>query len=125
MAHKCSSLGLRKVTWNLLLELGEIPRDCCDVEAPEDRLLRLPVEQELEGRLETTLRRMLARGQPFACVSRHGDLVTSLTLSFADDHLENERILLGSPANLDHVDLLRMHVPALAGGCSVGRDAER
>src|SRR5438034_10972426 len=65
---------------------------------------------------------MLARGQPFACVSRHGDLVTSLTLSCADDHLENERILLGSPANLDHVDLLGMHVPALAGGCSVRYD---
>src|SRR5438105_10124699 len=68
---------------------------------------------------------MLARGQPFACVSRHGDLVTSLTLSFADDHLENERILLGSPANLDHVDLLGMHVPALAGGCSVRCDPQR
>ena len=28
--------GLRKVTWNLPLELGEIPRDRRDVEASED-----------------------------------------------------------------------------------------
>jgi hypothetical protein len=35
------------------------------------------------------------------------------------------RILLGSLANLDHVDLLGMHVPSLTGNCSVSRDAER
>src|SRR5262249_29006982 len=57
---------------------------------------------------------MLARGQPFARLSRHGDLVTSLPLSFADDHLENERILFGNLANLDHVDLLG-HARALVG----------
>src|SRR5207248_3610803 len=30
------SAGLRKVTWNLLFELEEIPCDCRDVEASED-----------------------------------------------------------------------------------------
>jgi hypothetical protein len=29
-------------------------------------------------------------------------------LSFADDHLENERIMVGSPTNLDHVERSRM-----------------
>jgi len=66
------------------------------------------------------LRRMLVRGQPFACLSRHGDLVTRLALSFADDHLENERILLSSLANLDHVDLLGHARASWAGDCSVG-----
>src|SRR6266849_9369147 len=87
---------LRKVTWHLPLELGEVARDRRHVEAPEDRFLWLPVEQELEGRLETAFRRMLPRRQPLAHLSRHRDVVTSLTLSFADDHLENERIVLGN-----------------------------
>src|SRR5262245_66021316 len=49
---------------------------------------------------------MLARRQPLAHLSRHRDVVTSLALSFADDHLENERVALGSAPDLDHVDLL-------------------
>ena len=49
---------------------------------------------------------MLARRQPLTHLSRHGDVVTSLTLSFADDHLENERVVLGSAPDLNHVDLL-------------------
>jgi hypothetical protein len=34
-------------------------------------------------------------------------VVTGLTLSFADDHLKNERVVLGSAPDLNHVDLLR------------------
>jgi hypothetical protein len=34
-------------------------------------------------------------------------VVTSLALSFADDHLENETVVLGSAPDLNHVDLLR------------------
>ena len=49
---------------------------------------------------------MLARRQPLTHLSRHGDVVTSLTLSFADDHLENETVVLGSAPDLNHVDLL-------------------
>jgi hypothetical protein len=49
---------------------------------------------------------MLARRQPLAHLSRHRDVVTSLAVSFADDHLENERVVLGSAPDLDHVDLL-------------------
>jgi len=33
-------------------------------------------------------------------------VVTSLTLSFADDHLENERVMLRSAPDLNHADLL-------------------
>src|SRR5215471_11994192 len=96
----------RKVTWHLPLELGEVARDRRHVEAPEDRFLGLAVEQEPEGRFETAFRGMLARRQPLAHLSRHRDVVTSLALSFADDHLENERVALGSAPNLDHVGLL-------------------
>jgi hypothetical protein len=48
---------------------------------------------------------MLAGRQPLACLSRHRHVVTGLALSFADDHLELERIILASTPNLDHVDL--------------------
>src|SRR5258708_33028286 len=97
---------LRKVTWHLPLELGEVARDRRHVEASEDRFLWLAVEQEPEGRFETALRRMLACRQPLAHLSRHRDVVTRLALSLTDDHLENERAALGSEPDLDHVDLL-------------------
>jgi hypothetical protein len=32
-------------------------------------------------------------------------VVTSLTLSFTDDHLELQRVVLSNTPNLDHVDL--------------------
>src|SRR5262249_21869741 len=97
---------LRKVTWHLPLELGEVARNRRDVEASEDRFLWLAVEQESEGRFETAFRRMPAARQPLAHLSRHRDVVTRLTLSFADDHLENERVALGGAPDLDHVGLL-------------------
>src|SRR5215831_12597681 len=92
--------------WHLPLELGEVARDRRYVEASEDRFLGLAVEQEPEGRLETAFRRMLARRQPLAHLSRHRHAVASLALSFADDHLENERAVLASALDLNHVDLL-------------------
>jgi hypothetical protein len=75
---------------------------------------------------------MLALRQAFARLSRHGDLVTSLALSLADDHLENERIMLGSPAKLDHVDLsyqdkisnLQARSVVMADELTVNTDAE-
>src|SRR6516165_8236039 len=72
---------LRKVTWHHPLELGEVARNRRDVESSEDGFLWLAVEQEPEGRLETALRRVLARRQPLAHLSRHRDVVTSLALS--------------------------------------------
>jgi hypothetical protein len=51
--------GPREVTRQLSLEFGEVTRDYRRVEASENRLLRLAVEQEAEGRLETAFRRML------------------------------------------------------------------
>src|SRR5690349_7354787 len=104
--HVYVLLELRKVTWHLPLELGEVAREGRHVETPEDRFLGLAVEQETEGRLETAFGRMLPRRQPLAHLSRHGDVVMSLALSFADDHLENERVVLGSAPDLNHVDLL-------------------
>src|SRR5438128_2270569 len=97
----------RKVTWHLPLELGEVARDRGHVEAPEDRFHGLAVEQEPERHLDTAFWRMLPRRQPLAHLSRHGDVVTGLTLSFADDHLKNERVVLGSAPDLNHLDLLR------------------
>jgi hypothetical protein len=49
---------------------------------------------------------MFAGGQPFARFSGHSDVVTCLARCVADNHLEKERILLGSLANLDHISLL-------------------
>ena len=99
-------LELQKVTWHLPLKLGEVVWDRRHVEACEDRFLRLAVEQKPEGRLEAVLRRMLARREPLTHLLRHRDVVTSLTLSFADDHFENERVMFGSAPDLNHVDLL-------------------
>src|SRR5918996_3939478 len=95
----------------LPLELGEVARDHCHVEAAEDRLLRLAVEQEPEGRFQTALRRMLAGRQPLARLLRHRDVVAGLALSFADHHLELERlalarVALGGAPDLDHFRLL-------------------
>src|SRR6516225_10855599 len=97
---------LRKVTWHLPLELGEVARDRGHVEAPEDRFLGLAVEQEPERHLDTAFWRMLPRRQPLAHLSRHGDVVTGLALSFTDDHIENERVVRGSAPDLNHVDPL-------------------
>jgi hypothetical protein len=55
-----------EITWHLLFELREITRNRRYVETSEDRFLWLAIEQESEGRLETTLRGMLA----------HRDIVT-------------------------------------------------
>src|SRR5260370_32202241 len=97
-------LGPREVARQLWLEFGEVARDHRRVEASENRLLRLAVEQEAEGRLETAIRRMLPGCQPLAHLSRHRHVVTGLTRSFTDDHLEIERVALGNAPDLDHVD---------------------
>src|SRR4029450_883684 len=93
-----------KVTWTLPFKLGKIARDRRYVEASEDRFLGLAVEQEPERRLETALRGMLARRQPFAHLLRHRDVVTSLAVSFANEHLENGRGVFGGASDVDHID---------------------
>src|SRR5262249_61661533 len=62
----------------------------------------------------------LARRQLLPRLPRHGAVGTGLAIAFADDHREKERIRLGSPATLDHVDLLGHSRPSMAGDCSVG-----
>src|SRR5262249_1789357 len=74
--------GPREVARQLSLEFGEVTRDHRGVEASKNRLLRLAVEQEAEGRLETAFRRMLPGCQPLAHLSRYRHVVTGLTLSF-------------------------------------------
>ena len=80
----------------LPLEFGEVTRDHRHVEASENRLLWLAVEQETEGRLKTALGRMLAGRQPLAHFTRHRDAVTSYALSFTNDHFEIERDALAN-----------------------------
>src|SRR5262245_39961155 len=98
--------GLQKVTRHLPFELGEIARDRRDVEASQNRFLRLAVEQKPECRFQTALRRMLARGQAFAHLLRHRDVVMCLTVSFADDHLKAGRRGFRGASDVDHAGLL-------------------
>src|SRR5262249_55406420 len=102
----------------------EVPRNLRHVEASENRFLRLTIEQEPEGCFEATLRRVFARRQPFAQLSRHRDVVTRLALSLGDDHIESEGIALGGEPDLDHVALLapgvRAPVVAWKGTLAVG-----
>ena len=91
---------------HLSLELGEVTRDRRHVEASEDRFLRLTVEQEPEGCFEAALRRVFACRQPLAHLSRHRDVVPSLAISLADDHIENEGLALAGEPDLDHVAFL-------------------
>src|SRR5262249_55950567 len=88
------ALHVRKVTWHLPLELGEVARDHRYIEASENRLLWLAIEQETEGRLKTALGRMFAGHQPLAHFTGHGGMVTSLARSFTNDHFETERAAL-------------------------------
>src|SRR5262249_42538303 len=95
----------RQITRQLALEFGEVARDHRHVEAPEDRLLRLAVEQEAERRLDAALRRMLAAGEPLEGLLPHRDAVTRLPLALGDQPLKFERLARADAPNLDHVDL--------------------
>ena len=61
----------------------------------ENRLFRLPIEQETESCLEATLWHMFASSQSITGRLRHRRMVARLTLSFTDDHLEFERVTKG------------------------------
>src|SRR5260370_9674664 len=109
--HRCKKhpaharSGPREIARQLLLEFGEVARDHGHIEAPEDQFFRLPVEQESESRVETTLWRMLACGEPLARLLRHRHLMAALAFSLPDDHLECKRVALPSPLNFDHPPL--------------------
>jgi hypothetical protein len=85
-----------------MLELGEVARNHRNIEASEDRLLGLPVEQEAKSGLEATLGRMLAGCQLLAFHFRYCDAVTGFTLSFTDHDLEIEWVALTDALHLDH-----------------------
>src|SRR6266513_521438 len=94
--------GLREVVWQLALELGKVTGDHSDVETPQDRLLGLPIKQDLERRLDAMLRRVRAHLQSFASVSCHRDVMASLAVSRTDDDLEFEWIAFAGSLDLDH-----------------------
>jgi hypothetical protein len=74
----------------LALELGKVMGDHSNVETPQNRLVGLAIKQELERRLDATLRRLRAHRQSFASVSCHRDVMPSLAVSNTDDDLEFE-----------------------------------
>jgi len=88
----------------LLLEFWEVARDHRHVEASENRLLWLAIEQKTEGRLKTALERMFAGHQPFAHFTGHGDMVTPAPSR--NDPFETERAALTNAPDLDHGNLL-------------------
>jgi|SRR5690242_4618512 hypothetical protein len=94
--------GLREVLSQLALELGKVTGDHSDVETPQDRLLGLPVKQELERRLDATFRRVCACRQSLASVSPHRHMMPSLAVSHTDDDLEFEWIAFAGSLDLDH-----------------------
>ena len=71
----------------------------------KNRLLWLPIEQEKESRLEATLWRMFASGQSITGRLRHRHMVTRLTRSFTDGHLEFERVAIAKTLDLNHTGL--------------------
>src|SRR5712691_11760668 len=115
----------RQITRQLVLEFGEVTRDHGQVEAPEDRLLRLSVEQETERRLHTALRRVLAAGQPLEGRLRHRDVVARLALPFGDHYLEFEGLARADAPNLDHVDLRGRFARRLVYGNPAGEESAR
>ena len=94
--------GFGEVAWQLALELGKVTGDHSDVETPQDRLLGLPIKQELERSLDAMLRRMRAHRQSFASVSCQSDVMASLAVSHTDADLEFEWIAFAGSLDLDH-----------------------
>jgi hypothetical protein len=93
---------LREVVGQLALELGKITGDHSDVETLLDRLQGLSIKQELERRLDAALRRVRADRKLFGSVSRHGDMMVSLSVSDTDDDSEFERIAFAQAFDFDH-----------------------
>jgi hypothetical protein len=85
-----------------VLELGKVTADHSDVETPQDRFLGFAIEEELEGRLDATLRRVRVHRQSFARVSSHCDVMASFALANTDDDLEFEWITFAGSLDLDH-----------------------
>src|SRR5262249_34629477 len=93
---------LRQVARKLALELGEILRDHPHVEAAQDRLLGLAVEQEPERRLQAGFRRVPAGTEPLAHLARSGDAMVRLAVALLDDDIEFEGITVGQARHADN-----------------------
>src|SRR5215510_11207678 len=93
---------LREVARQLALELRKVMGDHGDVEMPQNRLLGFAIKQELERRLDATCRRVSARRQSLASVSRHRHMMASLAASDTYDDLEFEWIAFAGSLDLDH-----------------------
>ena len=106
----------REVARQLLLEFGEVARDHCCVEASEDQLFRLAVEQKPEGRLETALWRCCRRS------TARRSLGTSSPRGGSRPALRGRPprtrgVALACTLDLDHVDVLQgwVRLPRIAG----------
>jgi hypothetical protein len=85
-----------------MLELRKVTGDHSDVETPQDRLLWLAVEQELECCPDAMLRRIRTHRQSFASVSRHRDVMASLARPHSNNDLEFEWVAFAGLLDLDH-----------------------
>jgi hypothetical protein len=98
-ADMAAESGLRKVAWQLALELGKVMGDHSNVETPQNRLVGLAIKQELERRLDAMLRCVR---ESFASLPCHRDAMASLAVSHTDDNLEFEWIAFAGSLDLDH-----------------------
>src|SRR5262249_22518010 len=101
-SRRYAKSGSRQVAWQLALEFRKITGDHSDVETPKDRLLGLAIKQELERRLDATLRRVRTHRQSFASRSCHRDVMTRLAVSDTEDDVEFEWIAFAGSLDLDH-----------------------
>lgn len=105
--------GLRQIARQLALEAGKVAGDQGDVDASEDRLFGLTIEQESERRLKAALRRVSALRQSLASVAHHRHMMTALAAAFADDHPDFKR--LASPVRLTSITALSIENTPSAG----------
>src|SRR5271170_4873204 len=92
---------IREVSRQLTLELGEVFRDDFDVEAAQDRLCGLAVEQKPKRGFDAALcRRSRREAREIGARERHP--MPGLLVVFANNDIERQRIVAGLSRDLDH-----------------------
>lgn len=84
-----------------LLEFRKIARDGSDIEAPENRRIRLAVEQKAERRLNTLLCRLRSCPELRVRRQRHRHGVVRFGPGLPDNHVELERIVASAASDRD------------------------
>src|SRR5271170_1829888 len=92
---------IREVSRQLTLELGEVFRDDFDVEAAQDRLRGLAVEQKPKRSFDAALRRH-SRREAREIGGRERHPMPGLLVVLANDDIERQRIVAGLSRHLDH-----------------------